>query len=66
MSGTSTRRKHLCQKPAEDIDSTCKLSIPLIIINQAPSKTIEGLHNRLKNIQAIPDGYSLLGIYIEF
>ena len=41
---------------AEDIDSTCKLSIPLMVINQAPSKTIEGLHNRLKIMQAIPDG----------
>ncbi|XP_065886476.1 uncharacterized protein [Dysidea avara] len=40
---------------AEDIDSTCKLSIPLMVINQAPSKTIEGLHNRLKIMQAIPD-----------
>ena len=47
----------LVQIPTKDIKlAPCKVSIPLKVIKEAPSDTIESLHSKMRNLQAIPDG----------
>ena len=46
----------LAKTSTEDIYPPCRISIPLAVINQAPSKNLESLQSRLRKVEAIANG----------